>query len=66
MLVIASCRPQPYCEYTPCMKDDDYCYAPVEDCPSEPEMVALTEYTRWFCLDVGYVWDNSGWLCDCW
>jgi len=64
-LVLARCRPYPWCKTTECIEDGTYCFDPVVECPTDPGKEALTEWTRWWCDGFGLVWDKSGWLCEC-
>jgi len=45
-LVLARCRPYPWCKTTECIEDGTYCFDPVVECPTDPGKEALTEWTR--------------------
>jgi len=64
-LAQAACSPQPYCETEDCLYSGRECWLPREDCSYNYLCLQKTEYERWYCPSVGYIMEESGYLCPC-
>jgi len=64
VLVTASCRPQPYCNYETCLHFGTYCYGDWYPC-AEHGGDGQQYQDLYYCPSYGYIWDWEGYLCNC-
>ena len=52
-------------EYMSCLSSGEVCMLPADECPTNYLWLRKTEYERWYCPGIGYLYELTGSFCAC-